>query len=345
MKRLFSALNLLIISLTLAGQNNTFRPPSFPIITHDPYPSIWMPDEDPTTEETVHWTKTGEWQGFIARSVVGGVFMELFKDNMMKKKMALNKSFVLPNRGLCAHRGAMETYPENTIPAFREAIKAGAHMIEFDVYLTRDKKMVVIHDPTVDRTTNGSGKVSDFTLEQIKKLDAGSWKSPKFTGVRIPEIHEVLKIMPANIWLNLHIKDEDTLAVLVAKTIANENRLSQAFLACGAASAKRAKEAVPGIMICNMDRQDSGWKYVQSTVAMKADFIQLTGPVEPVFSEYAEILKKNGVRINYYGTDSPAEIKKLFEYGVEFPLVNNIPETIWIAADLGIEPVKPVLSQ
>jgi glycerophosphoryl diester phosphodiesterase len=335
----YTKLDWILWTASLANSNDEFRKLIKPV--H----GFLNETPDRLSMTDWYWTKTGEWRGFIARSVIGGVYMELLKDKMMKKRTGVYKPDSLPTRGLCAHRGAMETYPENTIPAFMEAIRSGAHMIEFDVYLTRDKKMVVIHDPTVDRTTNGTGKVSAFTLEEIKKLDAGGWKSPEFTGVRIPEIHEVLKIMPVNIWLNIHLKDEDMLAVLVAKTIEDEKRLHQAFLACSAASAKKAREAVPGILICNMDRQDSGWKYVWSTIGMKADFIQLTGPVDPVFSEYAEILKKNGVRINYFGTDSPGEIKKLFEYGVEFPLVNNIPKTIDIAAGLGLGRVKPVLTQ
>lgn len=114
----------------------------------------------------------------------------------------------LPGKGLCAHRGAMGTHPENTLVAFREAIKAGAHMIEFDVQLTKDNKLVVIHDGTVDRTTNGTGQVSELPFDEIRNLDAGSWKSPEFAGEKIPTLDETLSVMPYNIWLNVHIKGE-----------------------------------------------------------------------------------------------------------------------------------------
>src|SRR5690606_2702839 len=79
----------------------------------------------------------------------------------------------LPVQGICAHRGAMSSHPENTIPAFMEAIRLGAHMIEFDVQITRDKKLVIMHDETVDRTTDGNGKISNFTFDQLRELDAG----------------------------------------------------------------------------------------------------------------------------------------------------------------------------
>ncbi len=114
----------------------------------------------------------------------------------------------LPERGLCAHRGAMGTHPENTLAAFRAAVDAGAHMIEFDVQLTKDNKMVVIHDGTVDRTTDGTGKVSELTFDEIRNLDAGSWKSPEFAGEKIPTLDETLSVMPYNIWLNVHINGE-----------------------------------------------------------------------------------------------------------------------------------------
>ncbi len=79
----------------------------------------------------------------------------------------------LPIRGICAYRGASNTYPENTRASFREAIRLGAHMIEMDVCFTKDRQLALMHDVTVDRTTNGSGTVSELTLEEIKRLDAG----------------------------------------------------------------------------------------------------------------------------------------------------------------------------
>ncbi len=246
----------------------------------------------------------------------------------------------LPDRGLCAHRGAMETHPENTLSAFHAAIDAGAHMIEFDVLLTRDSEIVVIHDASVDRTTDGSGLVSELTFEEIRQLDAGNWKSPLFKGERIPTLDEVLEIMPVNIWLNIHLKGDDTLGVLVAEKVKKHNRLHQSFLACGANTARKAREVVPGIMICNMDRRESNWDYVNETIEMKAEFIQLRGAIYPEFAEYTKSLKDHGVQVNYFGTDDPDEIRTLFEYGVDFPLVDDIVNSVHVASELGIQPVE-----
>jgi glycerophosphoryl diester phosphodiesterase len=89
-------------------------------------------------------------------------------------------SFQMPTRGICAHRGVSDSHPENTIAAFREAIRLGTQMIELDVALSSDGKLVLMHDYTVDRTTDGSGRVEELMLADLKQLDAGSWKGSRF---------------------------------------------------------------------------------------------------------------------------------------------------------------------
>ena len=251
-------------------------------------------------------------------------------------------TYKMPERGLCAHRGAMATHPENTLPAFFSAIEAGAHMIEFDVALTIDGKMVVIHDATVDRTTDGTGRVDELTLEEIKKLDAGSWKSPEFAGEPIPTLNEVLEIMPGNVWLNVHLKGNDFLGSMVAEKIRDHGRLHQAFIACGAGAAEKARIAVPGVMICNMDRREKNIDYVNETIERNNEFIQLRGAVYPEFVVYTELLRESGVRINYFGTDDPDMIRTLFELGIDFPLVDDIVNSIEVAKNLGIKPIIPM---
>ena len=118
----------------------------------------------------------------------------------------------MPDRGICAHRGASDTHPENTLAAFREAIMLGAQMIEFDVALTKDNHAILMHDATVDRTTNGKGRVADLTFAEIRKLDAGKWKNSKYSGERVPTLREALDMMPENIWLNVHLKGDAQLA-------------------------------------------------------------------------------------------------------------------------------------
>lgn len=102
-----------------------------------------------------------------------------------------------------AHRGASGTRPENTLAAFRRAEELGAHMIELDVQLTRDRKVVVMHDWTLARTTNGRGRVSSRTLAEIRRLDAGGWFAPAYAGEPVPTLAEVLSAvrLPVNVEL------------------------------------------------------------------------------------------------------------------------------------------------
>ncbi|GIN56248.1 glycerophosphodiester phosphodiesterase [Lederbergia ruris] len=113
-----------------------------------------------------------------------------------------------------AHRGSSGTHPENTITAFKEAVRLGVDGIELDIQLTKDGELVVIHDYTLDRTTDGTGKILDYTVEELKAFDAGSKFSPEFAGETIPTFREVLALLQdTNIELNIEIKKpvkEDT---------------------------------------------------------------------------------------------------------------------------------------
>ena len=238
---------------------------------------------------------------------------------------AYGQEVILPSKGICAHRGAMNTHPENTIAAFEEAIRLGAQMIELDVRLTKDKKLVILHDESVDRTTNETGKIEDLTLRQVKKLDAGSWKSSDFKNLKIPTLSEALAIMPDNIWLNVHLKGDEVLGKKVAKVIIKEKRDHQAFLACGSEAAKGAKQVSSDILICNMDRQEKTEDYVSLTIESSSKFIQLYKvPVSPEIKNYTKALKANNTKVNYCCTDSPEDVELLFEYGVDFVLVNEL---------------------
>ena len=91
-----------------------------------------------------------------------------------------------------------------------------------------------------------------------------------------------------------------------------------------------------------MDRRETDKDYVKETIESQADFIQLRGKIDSGIMEHAKILKENGIYVNYYGTDSPDEIRRLFEYGVDFPLVNDIVKSIGVAAEFNIKPVQPL---
>jgi glycerophosphoryl diester phosphodiesterase len=106
-----------------------------------------------------------------------------------------------------AHRGASKEAPENTLAAFRRALEAGVPAVECDVQRSRDGRLVVIHDQTVERTTNGRGAVGALTFEELRRLDAGAWFAPAFAGERIPALEELLELVSGRAALFLEIKN------------------------------------------------------------------------------------------------------------------------------------------
>ena len=110
---------------------------------------------------------------------------------------------------VAAHRGWCSEYPENTMPAFKAALDIGVDQIETDVRVTRDGELVLIHDATVDRTTNGTGKVCEKLLSELRTLDAGSHKGEKFRGTQIPTLIELMELVKDHptITLDLELKE------------------------------------------------------------------------------------------------------------------------------------------
>lgn len=127
-----------------------------------------------------------------------------------------------------AHRGASGEAPENTLTAFERAVEAGADGVECDVHLSRDGVPVVIHDDTVDRTTDGRGPVQHHTLAALRALDAGAWFGDgRFRGARVPTLAEVLHLLvPTGLALNVELKTEGHLYPGLVDTVAELLRRS-----------------------------------------------------------------------------------------------------------------------
>lgn len=133
-----------------------------------------------------------------------------------------------------AHRGLLRHAPENTLANFRVCLELRMGF-EFDVQRSKDGHLICIHDSTVDRTTNGKGKVSELTLAEIQKLDAGRWFDPKFTGETVPTVEEVLKLVKDyrdhNVLIAVDLKSEEVERDVVQ--LANEYRVLHRLLFIG----------------------------------------------------------------------------------------------------------------
>ena len=111
---------------------------------------------------------------------------------------------------IIAHRGASAVAPENTLAAFTTAVSMGADAIEMDVKLTSDKEVVVMHDSSVNRTTNGTGEVKSLTFKEIKMLDAGSKFSSRYSGEKIPSLREICEKLKGKLLLNIELTNYGT---------------------------------------------------------------------------------------------------------------------------------------
>lgn len=119
---------------------------------------------------------------------------------------------MLPYRNpvcVAAHRGNSKYFPENTLVGFRSAMDLHPDMLEIDLHMTRDGEIIMMHDHTVDRTTDGEGLIREKTLAEMRALDAGSWKSVEFAGERVPTFREFLEFLRpyTDVLVNVELKD------------------------------------------------------------------------------------------------------------------------------------------
>jgi glycerophosphoryl diester phosphodiesterase len=249
--------------------------------------------------------------------------------------------------GACAHRGDMKHFPENTLPAFASAVAKGAHMIEFDVYLTKAGVPVIIHDRTVDRTTDGKGNVTDFTFEELRNLDAGSWFDPKFVGTRIPTLQETLEVIPPYILCNVHLKNAPGLAATVARVLKQQDRIGNCFLACSIQQAREARNVAAGIKICNMsDRRVTLARYVDATRDAGAAFLQVHYKADGALAEQVKRAKELGITTNYFFADVPEEIRRVADAGVNYILTNDLDICLDVLKrEYGVRPARKTIEE
>lgn len=138
-----------------------------------------------------------------------------------------------PHPLVIAHRGSSLDAPENTLAAFLLAVEQGADAVELDVAVCASGDLVVIHDSTVNRTTSGSGKVTDLPLREIKSFDSGSWFNERFKGEPIPTLNEVFETIGRKCLINVELKNFrtpfDTLADQVAQLVIRHNLQQRVF--------------------------------------------------------------------------------------------------------------------
>ena len=243
-----------------------------------------------------------------------------------------------PRPRVMGHRGAAGVAPENTLVSFRAALDAGADVLEMDVHATKDGHLVVIHDPTVDRTTNGTGEVRTMTLEALRALDASAKFAPAagesavaFEGpLRIPTLEEVLEAFPDALF-NIELKQESPSVeeAFIAMLQRHGARARTLIAAESATIMRRLRELAPD-MLSGMSAEDAfGMLMPADAATYRSPGYALQVPVTfgdmPIITrETIERAHALGMEVHAWTIDDEAEMEQLLDLGVD-GLITNVP--------------------
>lgn len=228
--------------------------------------------------------------------------------------------FSLPK--IIGHRGARGHSPENTLSSFQKAYDLGAKWVELDTKETLDGILIVMHDDDIDRTTNGTGKVTRTNWKEIQKLDAGSWFSEKYKGEKVPSLEQSVNLFSKlHLGVNIEIKPcpnkEKSTAILVAEFVKNQwpkGLFPPLISSFNMESLYVAKNHNPDIMIGTLYENElpSDWK--KTAEELEAKTINLDKDI--VNEKMIYEIKNAGYEVLIYTVNEKSDADKLFSMGV-----------------------------
>lgn len=226
-----------------------------------------------------------------------------------------------PPTAVIAHRGASAHAPENTLPAFTLALEGGADGIEFDVQLSKDGEVVVIHDHDLARTTDGRGRVRAAALADLKKLDAGGWFGPQFQGARIPTLSEALETIGRRALINIELKnlaspfDElpQKTAQIVSRLGFQENVIVSSFNPLALAAFRGALPEVPTGLLTMPGRPGALTRLLAGPFT---PYDNLHPHFASVSAEMVAGLRRKGGGVFTWTVNQPEDLKSMFALGV-----------------------------
>lgn len=227
-----------------------------------------------------------------------------------------------------AHRGASGYAPENTMPAFEKSLELGAEGIELDVHESKDGEIVVVHDHTIQRTSNGKGRVKDLTLDEIRKFDFGSWFDKSFKGVTIPTLRDVLELLRDwNGLLNIEIKSgpilypgiEKKLIDMIKEYNFGDKVIFSSFNHYSLQDIKAIDSSME-IGLLYSGALVEPWNYAK-TLGAEA----LHPSYHNIIPELVKGCKENGVKLNPYTVNDEKDMEKIIGAGVD-GIITNYPD-------------------
>ncbi|MCX8065362.1 MAG: glycerophosphodiester phosphodiesterase family protein [Candidatus Hydrogenedentes bacterium] len=244
---------------------------------------------------------------------------------------------------VCAHRGDAKNAPENTIPAIKSAVEKGVHMIEFDVRMTKDGHLVLMHDETVDRTTNGKGKVSELTSHEIYSLDAGSWFNESFRGTKVPSMAEVFSVIPYGILCNVHVYGDSFVTKVVTKTLKELGETGRCFIACNTEDQLEAiRTEYPDMKVCILPKPgEKRREYIERAIKLNSDYIQINF-IQGIdnLKEDIDFAHQKGLKVNFFSAQDRNTIEKLARAKVDYILTDDVDLCMEVLKMFGTEPLK-----
>ncbi len=232
---------------------------------------------------------------------------------------------------IVAHRGSSGRAPENTIASFRCAVQDLADMVELDVRLSADHELVVIHDQTLRRTTNGSGYVRLRSLDALQELDAGSWFAPQFHGERIPTLRAVVASLPAHLPMNIEVKTDgdrrrNTLVVHALQRVIADCHLSLRVVISSFDHRflRRLHHAAPNLMVGVLLLPVAGGVRRPGTYVRRLGARWMVCAKRQVRRRLVDEAHGAGLRVACYTVNTLAGYDRVCRYGVD-AVVTNYP--------------------
>lgn len=232
---------------------------------------------------------------------------------------------------IIGHRGCSAIAPENTLAALGLAYEMGADGVEFDVKLTRDRQVVLLHDPTVDRTTDGKGSLKDLDLADLQRFDAGSWKNEKYKGEKIPLLAEVFDHFGDKMLLNIEITNyttpSDGSVDEIFKVIrASGKKMELIFSSFYAKNLRATRSIDPRAKVAQLIMPGvAGWGQRFMT---RANELYAIHPHHlDVNAGYVSAAKKQGKKINVWTVNGEEKILKVLRKNVDGIITDNVEET------------------
>jgi glycerophosphoryl diester phosphodiesterase len=227
----------------------------------------------------------------------------------------------LPRPIVIAHRGDKAHAPENTLAAFKLAAEKGADAIEFDVKCTADGQVIVLHDQTVDRTTNGTGDVSKLTFTALRNLDAGAWFSGQFNGESVPTLSEVFETVGKRLHMNIELTNYATpgdglvskVVELVKKHSLQGRMIFSSFLVRNLKTARLLLPEVPRGLL-TMPGLLGFWG---RTFSWRGDYFALHPYLADVTPGLVNRLHAAGKCLNVWTVNGEKDLKKMIGFGVD----------------------------